>query len=161
MLAQLQKLLDGEKGKFEHNGVTVSNDGGVVQVMATGIFTPPMSFTLSEAQLRLLHGFVNTFNSNEVDKCLRHLDTNLVLYDTYLVKLEEGIRLVADNEFEQNELDLYEDGTATVFYGWRSADYWDQWFVSSDGSVEYTGTVEGYRRVPAWFKRATEVKYAR
>lgn len=140
MLANLERVIRGERHKFEYNGVTVSNDGGVVQVVATGIFTPPVSFTLSEVQLRLLHSFVNAFNSNE--------------YDTYLVKLEGGIRLAADNEFEQNGLDLYEDGSATVFSGWSSSDYWDKWTVSSDGNLEYAGTVEGYRRVPEWFKHA-------
>lgn len=142
MLAQLQKLLDGEKGKFEHNGVVVSNDGGVVQVVSTGIFTPPVSFTLNEVQLRLLHNFVNAFNSD---------------YDIYLVKLDHGIRLVADNDFEQNELDLHEDGGATVFSGRRSSDYWDKWTVSSDGIIEYAGTVEGYRRVPEWISIGTKV----
>ena len=142
MLAQLQKLLDGENGKFEYNGVTVSNDGGVVRVVATGLFTPPMSFTLNEVQLRLLRSFVDTFNSHE--------------YDTYLVKRELGIRLVTENEFEQNELDLYEDGSAAVFSGWGSSDYWDKWTVSN-GSVEYTGTVEGYRRVPEWLSASAKV----
>lgn len=141
MLAELKKLLDGEKGKFEHNGVTVSNDGSVVLVVAIGLFTPPMSFELNKAQLRLLHSFVSAFNTND--------------YDTYLVKLNNGIRLIAENEFEQDELDLYEDGTAIVFSGRRSGDCWDRWLISSDGSVEYTGTVEGYRRMPAWMTESS------
>lgn len=143
MLAQLQKLLNSELTKFEHNGVTVSNDGGVVQVVATGLFTLPVSFTLNEVQLRLLHNFVNAFNSDE--------------YDTCIVKLDHGIRLVAYSEFQQNELDLNEDSSATVFSGWRSSDYWDKWTVSSDGIIEYAGTVEGYRRVPEWISVSTQV----
>ena len=142
MLAQLQKLLNNELTKFEHNGVVFQWKGNRLHVSATGLFITPTEFTLNDTQLHLLRSFVQTFNTGE--------------YDTYLVKRELGIRLAAENEFEQNELDLYEDGSAKVFSGWGSSDYWDLWTVS-DGSVEYTGTVEGYRRVPEWVKRAMEV----
>ena len=137
MLAQLQKLLmNNEPTKFEHNGVVFQWDGNQLHVSVTGLCTTPTEFTLNDTQLYLLRRFVNTFNSNE--------------YDTYLVKLEGGIRLVADNEFEQNELGLNKDGSAIVFFGWGSLDYWDKWIVSSDGDLEYAGTVEGYRHVPEW-----------
>jgi len=147
MLAKLQKLLDGKKWKLERNGVVFENNGGVVQVVATGLFTQPVSFTLSTAQLLLLRNFVNAYaNSDD--------------HDIYLVKLNNGIRIAADNEFEQNALDLNEDGTAVIFAGWSSGDYWDSWLVSNDGSMHYTGTVEGYRRIPEWIKLAMEVQYA-
>jgi hypothetical protein len=142
MLANLERVLSGEQYKFERNGVVFKRDNdGVVQVVATGLFTNPVSFTLNDVQLHLLRSFINTYaNSDD--------------HDIYLVKLNTGIRIAADNEFEQNALDLNEDGTATIFVGWSSSDYWDKWTISSDGSVEYAGTVEGYRRVPEWLKTA-------
>jgi hypothetical protein len=147
MLDKLGKLLDGEKWKLERNGVVFENNGGVVQVSATGLFTTPVSFTLSTAQLLLLRNFVNAYaNSDD--------------HDIYLVKLNNGIRIAADNEFEQNALDLNEDGTAVIFVGWSSGDYWDRWLVENDGSVHYIGTVEGYRRAPAWLALPVEVQRA-
>jgi hypothetical protein len=146
MLAQLQKLLDGEKNKFERNGVVFKRDNdGVVSVVATGLFTNPVSFTLNDTQLRLLNNFID-----------RNYDTSD--YDVYLVKLNNGIRLAVDNEFEQLSLDLLEDGTATAFVGWGSADYWDKWVISNDGSVRYIGTVDGYRRIPEWVELALPVE---
>ncbi len=145
MFDNLRKLLDGEKWKFKKNGVVFKNDHGVVQVSATGLFTPPVSFTLNDTQLRLLRNFVSIYANSDN-------------YDTYLVKLNTGIRIGADNELEQNSLDLHEDGTAVVFVGWSSSDYWDRWFISNDGSVQYTGTVDGYRRMPEWIELALETE---
>jgi hypothetical protein len=149
MLDKLRQLLDGEKWKLERNGVVFKNDAAVVRVSATGLFTPPVSFTLNDTQLSLLRNFINEFHPVAND------------YDVYLVKLDGGVRLAVENEFEQLMLDLYEDGTATAFVGWGSSDYWDRWKVSSDGSIQYTGTVDGYRRMPEWVELAVEVQRAR
>ena len=143
MLAQLQKLLNNELTKFEYNGVVFQWDGNQLHISVTGLFITPTEFTLNDTQLLLLRRFINTFNTDE--------------YDTYLVKLDGCIRLVAESDYEQDELDLNEDGTATVYSGWSSSDYWDKWLVSSDGNIEYAGTVEGYRRVPEWIRACTFV----
>lgn len=147
MFAQLQKLLNKELTKFEHNGVVFQWQGDQLHFSATGLFITPTEFTLNDTQLCLLRRFINTFDTDE--------------YDTYLVKLDGRIRLVAENEFEQNELDLNEDGSADVLSGWRSSDYWDKWTVSSDGNLEYAGTVEGYRRVPEWLTASATVQSLR
>jgi hypothetical protein len=140
MLAKLQKLLDGEKWKLERNGVVFKNDSGVVRVSATGLFTPPVSFELNNTQLRLLRNFVNAYSTTDS-------------HDVYLVKLEDGIRLSVENEFEQLMLDLYEDGTATAHVYWSQTDG-DRWTVFPNGDVRYTGDIDGYRRMPEWVELA-------
>jgi hypothetical protein len=147
MLAKLQKLLNGEKWELERNGVVFKNNGSVVQIVASGLFTRPTSFTLNDTQLRLLRSFVNTYSTTDS-------------HDVYLVKLEDGIRLSVENEFEQLMLDLYEDGTATAHVYWSQTDG-DRWTVFPDGNVRYTGDIDGYRRMPEWVELAVEVQRAR
>ncbi len=145
MLAKLQKLLDGEIHKLERNGIVFSRDNnGVVQVSSTGLFTPPMSFTLNDTQLRLLRSFVSVYSTTDN-------------HDIYLVKLQDGIRLAVENEFEQLMLDLYEDGTATAHVYWSQMDG-DRWTVFPNGDVRYTGDIDGYRRMPEWVELALPVE---
>jgi hypothetical protein len=141
VLDKIRQLLDGEKWKLERNGVVFKNSGGVVHISATGLFTPPTSFTLSSVQLNLLRNFVNEFQPVANG------------YDVYLVKLDGGIRLAVENEFEQLMLDLYEDGTATAHVYWSQMDG-DRWTVFPNGDVRYTGDIDGYRCLPKWVELA-------
>jgi hypothetical protein len=144
MLDKLGKLLDGEKWKLERNGVVFKNDSGVVHISATGLFTPPVSFTLNDTQLSLFRNFVNAYSTTDN-------------HDVYLVKLGDGIRIAVENEFEQLMLDLYEDGTATA-HVYCSALDGDRWTVFPNGDVRYTGDIDGYRRMPEWVELALPVE---
>jgi hypothetical protein len=52
-----------------------------------------------------------------------------------------------------DKLKIWQSGIFSITVYWGSQDFWDQWVVDpQSGEVTYTGTVDGYRRLPAWLE---------
>jgi hypothetical protein len=116
-------------------------------------------FTIQGLALEVLRRFLA---EKEGERITLHLGpSGLGLMNHYLggAPFPEELELTVtayDGRDGYTRLKIMGDGTVSVKEAWGSGDYWDAWLINEDGSVEYTGTVDGPRYLPLWVSRALE-----